>query len=111
MHEVIAEHLETDIVVGTAEFDEGVMAQNLISMLPMAPEYKTPIVNEVFDLMGLPKPKLPPQSAQPQPMVDAKGQPMNAPQGQPGNTPAQPNPQSLQQMVMGANTQQQMVNR
>ena len=111
VHEVIAEHLETDIVVGTAEFDEGVMAQNLISMLPMAPEYKTPIVNEVFDLMGLPKPKLPPQSAQPQPMMDAKGQPMNAQMGQPGNTPAQPNPGNLQQMVMGANTQQQLVNR
>lgn len=109
--EIIAEQLETEVVIGTSDIDPNVMIQQLTSMLPLAPEYKAPIINEVFDLMGLPKPKLPPQSAQQQPMVDAKGQPMNAPQGQPGNMPPVNSPQNMQQMAMGANTQQQAVNR
>ena len=111
VHKIIAEHLDTDVVCGTSDIDPNVMIQQLTSMLPIAPEYKTPIINEVFDLMGLAKPKLPPQSAQPQPMVDAKGQPMNAPQGQPGNMPPISTPQNMQQQMMGANTMQQAVNR
>lgn len=111
VEEIIAEHLETEVVIGNSDFDVGVMTQNLINMLPVAPEYKTPIINEIFDLMGLAKPKLPPQSAQQQQqMVGPNGQPMNAPQGQPGNTPPQGSPQSLQQMVTQGNVQPQMNN-
>lgn len=111
VHKIVAEHLDTDVICGTSDIDPNVMIQQLTSMLPLAPEYKTPIINEVFDLMGLPKPKLPPQSAQPQPMVDANGKPMNAQMGQSGNMPPVATPQSMQQQMMGANTQQQAVNR
>lgn len=110
VHEIVADNLETEVVTDNANVDVNVMIHQLTNMLPIAPEYKDSIVNEVFDLMGLPKPKLPPQPTQ-QPMVDQNGQPMNAQMGQPGNVPAQQTPKTMQQMVMGANTQQQRINQ
>jgi len=65
LDEIIKDHIDTEIYYTNEEMDMGVTSQRLISMLQLAPEFKGPIVKQLFDLMGLPMPSLP-QVAQPQ---------------------------------------------
>lgn len=61
VQEVVADQLETQVFVTNEQMDVGVTVQNLVSILPMAPEYREAIVRQTFDLMGLPEPKAPRQ--------------------------------------------------
>ena len=44
---------DVDVQITNEDFDKGVLMQNLISALQAAPEYKKPILDELFDLMGI----------------------------------------------------------
>lgn len=60
---------DIQVVVSTEEIDKNVLAQNLMGLLGMAPEYKDKILQQVMDLMGLDssylgKPTQPVQPAQ-----------------------------------------------
>ena len=57
--ELVAEHVDTRAVVSKESLDTGVMVNNLIQTLQLAPEYKDSIIREVYDLMGLTPPKQP----------------------------------------------------
>jgi hypothetical protein len=66
---VIASQLDTRVYVTNEDLDTTVTVQNLISMLNIAPEYKDSTVNQIYDLMGLPRPKkmqpqMPPEALQ-----------------------------------------------
>jgi hypothetical protein len=59
---------DVDVQITNEDFDKGVLMQNLISALQAAPEYKKPILDELFDLMGIgpfTAPALPPMSTPP----------------------------------------------
>lgn len=103
VQDYITKGLYSRFVVGNEEIDTNVTIQNLISMLSAAPQFQDPTVKQIYDLMGLPQPQLPPQQA-PQPQGGAPGglqAPLAAPQ--PGSQIA---PQQLQTLMTGANTLQ-----
>lgn len=80
LKEIETEHIDTEIYFTNEEMDVGITTQRLMSMLQLAPEFKGPIVKQLFDLMGLPMPSLPqsqPQS-QPQNPQPAPANPMQA---------------------------------
>jgi len=59
---------DVDVQITNEDFDKGVLMQNLISALQAAPEYKKPILDELFDLMGIgpfTAPALPPMTTPP----------------------------------------------
>jgi hypothetical protein len=77
--EIIKDHIDTEIYFTNEEMDIGITTQRLMSMLQLAPEFKGPIVKQLFDLMGLPMPSLPQQMQQPQQGTPRRqSQPMNA---------------------------------
>lgn len=78
---------DVEVYITNEEFDQAVVVDKLINMLQIAPEYRESIVRSALDLMGLDFVKPTPQPVQPQ---------------APG---AQNSPQTLQQMITGANTQ------
>lgn len=67
LHDLQSEAIDTEIYFTNEEMDVGVTTQRLISMLQLAPEFKGPIVKQIFDLMGLPMPSLPTAQGQQQP--------------------------------------------
>lgn len=79
---VMAEQLDTEILIGNQELDVPMTVQNLINMLNIAPEYRDSIIKQTFDLLNLPTPQKDPQPMQ----QGAPGQPQ-APGGQPGTLP------------------------
>lgn len=100
VEDCMAKGLYSRFVVGNEEIDVNVTIQNLISMLSAAPQYQDAITKEVFDLMGLAQPPLPPQpQQQPQGAPGGLQAPIATPQG--GSQIA---PQQLQRLVTGANT-------
>ena len=88
--DIIVSGIDAKFFVTNEELDIGVLQNNLINMLQVAPEYKSLVVPQLMDLMGL----KPPTQAE---MRDAEDQGQQ-PQGQ------QASNQSLQQLVTGANT-------
>jgi hypothetical protein len=101
---IIADQLETQVFVTNEEMDVGVTVQNLISMLPVAPEFKDAIIRQAFDLMGLPEPKMPKQAPQanqmgniPQLLAQGAGQAQNS-------APPALAPQQAQQVATNALT-------
>lgn len=44
---------DTDVQITNEDYDTGVMVQNLLTALQTAPEYREPILREIFDKMGL----------------------------------------------------------
>jgi hypothetical protein len=44
---------DVDVQITNEDFDKGILMQNLISALQAAPEYKKPILDELFDTMGI----------------------------------------------------------
>jgi hypothetical protein len=81
LDEIVAKELETRVQVTNEEMDVPMTVQNLISLMPAAPQYQQDIVKEIFDLLGLGQPKANQQPMQGPPMPGAPGQ---APQGVPG---------------------------
>lgn len=85
-------YYDVQVYVTNEEIDKGVLTQNLLTALQLAPQYQEQIMQEVFDVMGL---NLKQPKQQMQQMIQAQG----APQGM-AQSPSQ-NPQSL---VTEANT-------
>lgn len=85
---------DIEIDITNEEFDKGVLVQNLLTALQAVPEYRQPILDELFDAMGLPPFKAPQQ------MPQMPGQP-----GQPGQpNPTAPGQQNPQEQMTQANT-------
>ena len=59
------------VQITNEDYDTGVMVQNLITALQAAPEYKQPILEEIFDKMGIGPFKAPPQIPQMTPPTGA----------------------------------------
>jgi hypothetical protein len=59
-NELKPEEYDIEVVITNEKTDVGVMTQNLITMLQAAPEMRNQIIPQVFDLMGLQVPKMPP---------------------------------------------------
>ncbi len=57
MQDIMAEGLESYFYVNNESLDTAVTVQNLVSTLNMAPEYREATVSQIFDLLGLPRPK------------------------------------------------------
>jgi len=79
---------EAQVYVTNEEIDKGVLANNLINVLKIVPEYRDGVVRQLFDLMGLDSNQLKPAGQVPQ-QVQGQGQ---LPQG------------TSQQLVTSANT-------
>lgn len=84
---------DVEINITNENFDKGVLMQNLLTALQAVPEYRTQILQELFDVMGLPPFNPSPQTS-PQP---ANGQPQQVP-------PVGVGPQNPAQMQTQANT-------
>lgn len=81
--DIMIEQLDTEVYVSNEEMDVALTVQNLLGMLPLAPEYKEDIVRQTYDLLGLSQPKQNRQQMQ-NPM-----QPGTPPGGAPGLPPTQ----------------------
>lgn len=88
---------DVQVYITNEEMDKGVLTQNLLAALKLAPQYADQIVRYVFDAMGLDTISLDKPQA-PQQMM-GQGTPMGAPTG--GPMPMGQNPQS---QVTEANT-------
>jgi len=86
---IVAEGLDTKVKITNEDLDTTATIQNLINMMGIAPEYRDGIISQVYDLMGLSKPKAAPMQPPP-------GQQT---QGQPSQPSGQPSMQTLQQMM------------
>lgn len=58
LEELITDNVDTKVYITNEELDTGVMVNNLIQTLQIAPEYKDQTIKEIFNLMGLPEPRL-----------------------------------------------------
>lgn len=85
LQEIISENVQTRVYMTNEKMDVPVTIQNLMTLLQVAPEYKDDTVKEVFDMMGLRRPKA-------QPMQPQMGSPLKTPQ------------ESLQQLTTRATT-------
>lgn len=54
---IMADGLESYFYTNNESLDTAVTVQNLVSMLNMAPEYRDSTVNQIYDLLGLSRPK------------------------------------------------------
>lgn len=95
--DIIAEQLDTVVECMNTSFDSNVMVNNLMQMLPVAPEYKDEIIAEAFDLMGIRPPKKPLQTQPQQQMGGAN----------PNGSQPMPTPSSMQQIITGGAQQPQ----
>jgi len=77
VEKIISDDLDVDVVVTNEETDVPVTVSNLLGLLPIAPEYKSAIVSQVFDLLGLEKPS-PEVSQQPQQQPQQPQQPQGS---------------------------------
>ena len=86
LEDLMTNMLETKIYMTTESGDVTVMTQNLLTLLQVAPEYREDTVAEIYNLMGLRKPKANQQMQQAQ-MADMGGTP--TPTGMPSESPQQ----------------------
>ena len=91
---------DVQVYITNEEIDKGVLTQNLLSALQLAPEYKDKILVQIFDIMGLDSNQLKSKTLQP-PAMQGMPQGMQQPQGTP-----QPPSQSQQQSITNANIPQ-----
>lgn len=68
MDDLVAEHVDTHIYFNNEDLDTAVTVQNIMSLIPLAPELREGLVTQVFDLLGLDKPRATPQPQAPQEM-------------------------------------------
>ena len=92
LHDIIVKGIDAKFFVTNEEMDVGVTMNNLVNMLQVAPEFKSLLVPQVMDLMGL---KVPTQSE----LREAQEREIQAQQQQ-----AQPTEKDLQQLTTSANT-------
>lgn len=82
---LIADAVDPEVIITNEELDVPVTVQNLLSILPAAPEYRESIIPQIFDLLGLERPRVQKQPSQ-----------------MPMQSTAQPNTQSLQELTTNA---------
>lgn len=58
LENIIAKNLETQIYITNEDIDIPVTIQNLIATLQLAPEYREDTIAEIYDLLGLRRPKV-----------------------------------------------------
>lgn len=58
VEELMTNMLETKVYMTTESGDTTVMQQNLLTLLQVAPEYREDTVSEIYNLMGLRKPRI-----------------------------------------------------
>lgn len=87
VQELIASGVDTRVKITNEDLDTTATVQNLINMMGIAPEYREGIIAQVYDLMGLQKPK----AAQPQAPAGMGGAQ--------GGVPSKPDMQQLQKML------------
>lgn len=90
--QIMADAVDTKVKVSNEDLDTAVTIQNIIQLLPLAPEYRESMLREAFDLMGLSFKK----ETMPQP-----GQVPGQPQGQAIPT-ASSQPPTLQNITQRA---------
>jgi hypothetical protein len=56
LQEIIADGVESYVKITNEDLDTNATVQNLTALLPIAPEYKEPIMKQIFDLLGLTMP-------------------------------------------------------
>lgn len=78
VQEMITDAVDTKVHITNEDLDTGATIQNLIQMMQIAPEYREGAVAQIYDLMGLRKPKQQAQQAQ----ASAAGQQMQDPAAQ-----------------------------
>lgn len=78
IEEIIRDHIDTEIYFTNEEMDIGIMTQRILSAMQLAPEYNSFFVKQLFDLMGLPLPSLPPATAQSQQQTSGQPSPSNS---------------------------------
>ncbi len=54
---LMAEHVDTTIYFTNEELDTAVTVQNLMSLIPLAPEYREDTIKQIYDLLGLDQPR------------------------------------------------------
>lgn len=86
LEDLMTNMLETKIYMTTESGDVTVMTQNLLTLLQVAPEYREDTVAEIYNLMGLRKPKANQQMQQAQ-MGEMGG--TASPTGMPNESPQQ----------------------
>lgn len=86
LEDLMTNMLETKIYMTTESGDVTVMTQNLLTLLQVAPEYREDTVAEIYNLMGLRKPKANQQMQQAQ-MGEMGG--VASPTGMPNESPQQ----------------------
>jgi hypothetical protein len=93
VQEIIAEAVDTKFKVSNEDLDTAVTIQNIVQLLPMAPEYRESMLREAFDLMGLSfkKDQVQPQQA---------GTPLQQGQETPMAGAVPPNLQNIAQRAM-----------
>lgn len=108
LDELITDNIDTRVYITKESMDPGVMVNNLIQTLQIAPEYKDDTIKEIFDLMNLPQPRVNKQNPL-QPQIGPDGQPMMPGQStQQGIQQGQPSPISQQAMITKSNVPNQM---
>ncbi len=76
VQDLMVKHVETKVHITNEDLDSSVTIQNLMQLLQIPPELRSdPIVSQIYDLMGLDKPKSPaPVAPQQAPMPPQGGQ-------------------------------------
>ncbi len=77
VQDIVAKNIDTKVYATNESMNPGVVIANLLQTLQIAPEYKEPIVKEVFNLMGINIPNLP--KIQPNPEENISQAPMAMP--------------------------------
>lgn len=65
VQELVASGLDTRVKITNEDLDTSVTVQNLITMMQIAPEYRDEMIKQIYDLLGLGKPKLKAQPPMP----------------------------------------------
>lgn len=87
--DIMVEQLDTEFYVSNEEMDVALTVQNLLGMLPLAPEYRDDIVRQTYDLLGLSQPKPNKQPIAPNPMLPPAAGGGMPPMGAPATQGAQ----------------------
>jgi len=104
---IMADAVDTKVHVTNEDLDTAVTIQNLINLMPMAPEYRDSMLRQTFDLMGLTVKKND-MTNMPQvpgmPPINGSGGQSPIPPGQPGQQMPSPGstPPSLQGIIQKA---------
>lgn len=121
LHDIDPSDFDTDVVITNEDINKGVISQNILQSMQLAPEYRDSLIRQLFDVMGLDSIQLKKVQAEKQTpnkvstTISFKDLPMSAQQelGKMIGLPIQSQGMSPQEGLMKAPTQnpQQIVTR